>query len=97
MKIELHECRPFLPQTIEEFADKHDLVMEVHERASISSLSHRYYAHFKRAELREENCLVGAHGNGVDPKSAITSYARRISQHLLVINGNKEIHVPFLS
>jgi len=90
--------------TIEEFADKHSLVMEVNERsgAFCSNPSAKYYARFQGAEVSENGCMLkGAYGNGANEEEAITKYAQEISEHLLIINAmsredRREIVVPKL-
>lgn len=99
MKIEKHEIDGM---TIEEFADKHDLVMEIHERRTPIGDPSRYYAHFKSAEAKEGTCcLVGLFGNGSTPEEAITNYAREISLRTIIINAmrdnRREIIVPRLA
>ena len=99
MKIEKHE----IPQTsIEDFADKNNLVMEIHERRLPDESPSRYYAHFKSAEAREGTCcLIGLFGNGRTPEEAIRNYAREISLRTLIIDAmtehRREITVPRLA
>jgi len=90
-------------QTIEQFADDHDLIMEIHERrATERTQTHlsRYYCHFRRGEIKDGSKLIGATGNGNTKAEAITNYANRISERKLVINstrtGRKELDVPRL-
>jgi hypothetical protein len=87
--------------TLEEFADKHGLVMEVHERNRPVGDPMRYYAHFTDAEVRSENgmFLSSDHGNGRTPEEAIAHYARRIEMKTLRVERGvdwKDIEVPRL-
>ena len=103
MKIELHELETM---SIEEFADRHGLVMEVHERSPKHCTvggwkpEVRYYAHFKDVEIREPGVLVGAFGDGATPELAIANYAKRISGQVIVINAfgknRQDVCVPLL-
>ncbi len=84
--------------TIEAFAEKHDLVMEVRER-SCADLN-RFWAAFKRAEVKDGIILAGVYGNGDIEEEAIRDYARKISLQLLVVDAfgkeRREIRVPRL-
>ena len=98
MKIERHEIEK---NSIEDFADQHNLVMEVHERRYPVGDPARYYAHFKSAEAREGMCaLIGLFGNGATPEEAIAAYAEEISLRTLIIDAmrtsRREIRVPRL-
>jgi hypothetical protein len=104
MKIELKEIAT---TTIEEFADEHGLVMEVHERspkyycAGKWDAGVRYYAHFKKAEIKDGGMLASISGDGATPEEAIASYAQRISEETLVLNAwstdRIEIDIPRLA
>jgi hypothetical protein len=99
MKIQLHEIET---TTIEAFAEKHDLLMDVHERKRPVGDPARYYASFRSAEAREGECgLRRLFGNGRTPESAIAEYAAMISLRLLIIDATskdrREIEVPRLS
>lgn len=99
MKIILNE-QPRM--TLEEFADKHGLVMEVTERdkQEIGPLCRRfrYYACFRGAETKVCHILRSEYGNGSTPAKAIANYARKTSGRLLVINNfqtsRREIQCP---
>jgi len=98
MKTERH---PIKEQTIEEFADQNDLVMEIYERgANRFDGVERFYASFKHAEVFEDCFLVGSFGDGNTEEEAITDYAARISEETLVMDActdhRKEIYVPRL-
>ncbi len=97
MKIERIEIER---TTIEDFADKHDLIMEVRERALPNNSRMRYYAYFKHSETKEGCILSGTYGNGHTPEAAIENYAHELEHKLLVINSmsynRREIEVPRL-
>lgn len=103
VKIEMH---PRPTARIEEFADKYGLIMEVHERSARDYCAgpwlerFRYFAHFKRAEIKEGRMLSSASGDGATPEEAIADYARNISGQLLIIDAYRdercELHVPML-
>jgi hypothetical protein len=85
------------PVTLEEFADRHGLEMEVHERQKHIGLR-RYYAHFKDAEVGEGGMLIGTAGNGDTPEEAIADYADEIAGRRLVIRAarpeRRELECP---
>jgi hypothetical protein len=96
MNIEMHKVAR---ATLEEFADQHGLIMEVHER-KYADLP-QFYARFKNAEIKEDALLRGAFGDGSTPEAAIKNYAVEISGKLLVIDAygkeRREIRVPILA
>jgi len=85
--------------TIEEFADKNNLVMEIHERSDEDSPA-RFYAHFEHSDIAEDGMLIGKYGDGESKKQAILNYAMEISGKVLVIGAfsgrRREIVVPIL-
>ena len=91
--------------SIEKFAEKHNLIMEVHERDNKNlpfTCFGRFYAHFSNAEIKHGTCmLIGAFGNGNTEKEAIEDYAKEISNQILIIDAmkhtRKEIIVPILT
>lgn len=91
----------YIPEiTIEEFADKNNLVMQVGERATHVTSGSRYYARFVGAEVKDGIMLNGVSGSGMTPKQAIDDYARRISLETLVVDAytknRREIKTPRL-
>lgn len=93
-------------ETLESFADRHDLTMEVNERSAGTvaipwNPSFRYYAAFRRCEVKKGAFLCGEFGNGETPDAAIASYAKRISEQVLVLNAygpdRREFIVPILT
>lgn len=93
MKIE----RNYLPDPIgiEEFAERHDLTMQVVQRANGS-----FCASFKGSEQKGNRVLIGTSGNGETEGDAIRDYARQISGKTLVFDAGTdrrlEIDVPCL-
>lgn len=86
--------------SLEEFADKHGLVMEVHEREKPATEGMRFYAHFRDVEVLNGRCLVSEYGDGSDPVIAVARYAKMISGKVIVLNAyrfsRREIIVPKL-
>lgn len=81
--------------TIEKFAEKHDLTMEVKERrfpseSSVFPRNDQYYAHFKGSETRRGSHLVRESGNGHTPGAAIADYVRKISGATLVFDAHAD-------
>jgi hypothetical protein len=69
------------PMTLEEFADKYGLTMEVGERSRewCSDDEARFYACFADSYVLEDGALVVVTGNGSTPEAAIADYAVRIA------------------
>ena len=86
--------------TLEEFAEREGLEMEIHERSHKDGPS-RFYAHFRRAEVIEGGFLAGVYGNGPSQDEAMTEYIDKISGQVLVVNAGcttrREIVVPILT
>lgn len=97
MKIEKEEIEQM---TLEQFADKHNLIMVVKERETESHSNMRYCAYFKNTEIKEGIFLKGEYGNGHTPEAAIGEYKHKICFRLLVVNAmskdRKEIKIPRL-
>lgn len=91
-------CIPVM--TLDEFADKYGLVMEIHERNREVGDPGLFYAHFKRCEVMQNGCLAGVSGNGPTPKDALADYAQRLSLTRIAVNAmseeRQEIQVPRL-
>ena len=86
--------------TVEEFAEKHGLIMEVHERSAEDSPD-RFYAHFENSDITGDGVLIGAFGNGATAQEAIKNYAEEISGKVLAIDAwtvlnRRNIPVPIL-
>jgi hypothetical protein len=88
--------------TLKEFAELHDLVMEVGERPrwSWKDDSSRWHAAFKRAEVKGDGVLIGEWGEGPTLEKAIADYASKLPGKTLVIDActdrRREILVPDL-
>lgn len=99
MKIVIHEKRR---DTLGDLADKHGLIMEVHERSPRHLHLPRFYAHFKSCEIKDGKILKSVYGDGATPSDAISQYAYLISDSLLVIDAmskadRREIYAPVLT
>jgi hypothetical protein len=104
MQIEMHEKER---GTLAEFAEKHGLVMEIHERTPQDmgrrwTESSRYYACFKSCDVKDGSILSGTFGNGSTPDAAMAEYAQEISEKRLVIDATskgtrREIYAPILT
>lgn len=103
MKIVMHEKERC---SLEAFADKHGLTMEIHERTPMDMGSRwtpncRYYASFEDCEVKDGSVLCGAFGDGATPDEAMAEYAARISGQRLVFNAmsreRREITAPLLT
>ena len=98
MKIE----RNFIPEmTLEEFADKYDLTLEINERSSEFPKEIKYYAKFKHVEIKDGSCLRGTFGNGTTEYEATINYINEISETCIVVDAmnsklRREIKVPRL-
>lgn len=89
----------FKRTTLEEFADQHELVMEISERDTVAYPSlPRYFACFQHCELKCDGMLIGAYGNGDTPEEAMKDYAKRISGKALAFfdpdQGRHDLQVP---
>ena len=86
-----------LEMTLEEFAEKEGLTMEVNERSNAHPIA-PFYASFRYVEVQLGCMLKHVTGNGSTPEEAIRDYAKRISQQPLVIDAYKksrrEINAP---
>jgi hypothetical protein len=82
--------------TIEAFAEKHGLVMEIYERDNPQLAP--LYGRFRRVEIKDGALLESAFGDGVTESAVIRDYARRISGKLIVFDAmgpnRKEIQCP---
>jgi hypothetical protein len=94
----------YLPKyTLEEFADKHGLSIEVRERAIDNSglATKRFYADFMpSAEVKEGGVLRSSYGNGSIITEAIMNLIENVRLKTIVIGAYKaerrEIEVPYL-
>ena len=76
--------------TIEEFADRYNLVMKVSERKLPAGDPSRYYASFAKCDVLKDGMLCGQFGNGVTPEEAIKNYTRCIHLERLVIDALRD-------
>jgi hypothetical protein len=94
VKIE-RETYPANPKTIEEFADRHDLVMKVTDYGN-----GRVIASFIHTDVKDGCILCGVYGESSNEEGAIRDYANRISKKTIIVNAfgddRKEIYVPDL-
>lgn len=93
---------PVAHMTLQEFAEKHDLVMEINERDpnEYPNLP-RYYASFEYCEVKGNGVLISAFGNGETIEDAMEDYTKQISGKILVFfptgKGRFELQAPILS
>lgn len=86
--------------TLEEFADKHDLILEIIERPTKITQRgvSRYYAKFKNMDIKDGIFLRSAFGNGDTKPQAIYDLRLLLSKKLVVLNANtdnrEEINCP---
>ena len=76
--------------TLEEFADKYDLIMIVKERPLPEGDPSRFYARFEGVEVGGDGTLTTAFGNGATPEDAMAAYAERIYLATLVVDAHKD-------
>jgi hypothetical protein len=93
MKIDMHAVEE---STIENFAEKYSLRMQIYERSN-KSLP-KYFAYFYGAEISDGKFLHGVSGDGNTPQEAIANYASNISEKILTFDAHtekrREICVP---
>lgn len=65
--------------SIEEFAKKHDLTMEIRERPVPDGSPLRFYASFKDCEVKDGPILASVYGDGATRAEAISNYSAAIS------------------
>ena len=86
--------------TIEHFAERKDLTMEIRERRVPAGSPNRFYARFESCEVMDGRALVGLCGDGPTPEDAVQDYARNIQLKRICIDAmrdsRKEIEVPRL-
>lgn len=96
MKIEINRVAGG-PIKFSAFADRHDLTLEVNERPGVFD-GRRYYAHFKKCEVKRACGLLGLYGNGRTPEVATAAYSEALRGETLVIDAfadtRREIQCP---
>ena len=81
--------------SIEEFAEREGLVMEIRERRVPIGSPARFYASFKSVEVKDGACLRVSCGNGATHAEAIQNYAREIELKPLVFDAMLETRRDF--
>ena len=84
--------REFIERTtIESFADKRNLTMQVNERdiepGKYPGPNERFYAAFEGVDVIDGHFYRGVYGNGPDEETAIRDYAIKLSRAVLSIRG----------
>jgi hypothetical protein len=86
------------PITFEQFAEDHDLVLEINERDVPTGHPCRYYASFKHIEWKHGAIYTSEFGNGMLKDEAVENYKKLILDKLLVYKANsaeqKQIQTP---
>lgn len=94
--------------TLEQFAERHDLTMELTERPleaweGPKAAMDRWMARFQDTDVVDGSLLVGTCGNGPTQTEAMNDYAKKISGKKIAVdpfeqNGlRRDIWVPRLS
>lgn len=87
--------------TLEQFAARHDLTLEVKERRTALDSPMRFFASFKGTEVKGDRVLTGVYGDGNTPDAAAADYAKSISLTRIVVDAmtknRREIDVPRLT
>ena len=84
--------------TLSEFAEKHDLTLEIRERSKKMCATTNItplYAMFKNTWVSDNGMLIGIHGNGHTEEQAMADYTLQISGRRLKV-GEKYIWCPEL-
>ena len=102
MKLEIHRAKQKeYILSIQEFAERYDLTMQINERAKPypnNNKKYRFYAKFNHIEILDGNMLKSFYGNGENPRDAILNYIVEIvGQKAIYKAGSeerKEIQIP---
>ena len=98
MKINYYLKLESKPVSLQDFADKYGLELNITEREN-KDLP-RFYASFSNVEIKNGSVLSSCFGDGNTIEKAILDYVNRISEKLIVIDAFKpsrrEIKVPKL-
>jgi hypothetical protein len=91
MKVVFHRSGklPLNEMTIEWFADRFDLSLQVYERdPDLAAKKGRFFCYFANVEVQEQKgFLTSATGNGETILIAVDDYCKEISNKTLVINA----------
>ncbi len=82
---------------IQDFADEHGLVMEIHERVGNQRPEARFYAYFQGVGTIDGHMLVSEHGNGETPKIAVCNYVSAISGKKLRLSDKLIVEAPLFT
>lgn len=88
MKIERYFISP--PCSLEQFADQHELVLEIHERdiqtreCKLQPPLERFYTSFNNVDIKDGACLVSVFGNGETEDEAILDFCAQIQGKQLI-------------
>lgn len=81
--------KTIVKQTLESFADEHNLVLEI-----IRDEDKFYHVNFSYVEVAKDGILISYVGRGSTKKEAINDYIRKIEENMLRIGGRrKEIRI----
>ena len=85
--------------TIEVFAERHDLTMQISERSSylVDELGlEPLYVRFKNTDIAEAGYIRGVSGDGWTEREAVADYRRQISGRRLKVDNRYYLDVPEL-
>lgn len=71
-----------------EWVERHDLTVEVVERAG-RDVEHRFYAHLKTAEIKDGGCLISSYADGHTEEEALRNLPKVYSECALVLDANR--------
>lgn len=93
MIIELHDSR-LNRMTLEEFADAHDLVMEIHYQKDVSYVENHYKAKFKNVRLINRSQQdVRVFGYGATPEEAMRTYTTVITKETILVEDSEHVSI----
>lgn len=90
MRIKMEQLWPAEPEeriTLEQFADRHELVMLVTDGPANEFRRHRYQARFEAVEVKDRDLLVTVWGSGDTIKEAIADYAAQIAGGQILVQN----------
>lgn len=76
--------------SLQKFATRYNLHMDVTERDRPKGSPDRYYASFRNVEVKDGCILSSPYGNGAMPAKAIADYAPQLSNKIIVIDAMRE-------